>query len=77
MYLLQIFDCNRFLNFENFIETSETANRNPFALAQGKRAVSECAQEHATPFRAAVLDIFVSFKNDEDRISTKEEYMTK
>ncbi len=38
-------------------EMSETATRNLSALAQSKRAVSEHAQEHAPPFRAAVLDI--------------------
>ena len=37
-------------------ETSETATRNPFASAQGKKAVSECAQEHAPHFSGAVLD---------------------
>ena len=35
---------------------SETATRNLLASAESKRAVSEHAQEHAPPFRAAVLD---------------------
>jgi len=39
-----------------FIEMSETATRNLLASAESKRAVSEHAQEHAPPFRAAVLD---------------------
>ena len=38
------------------IEMSEIATRNPPASAWGKRAISEHAQEHAPPFRAAVLD---------------------
>ncbi|MBS3097631.1 Glu-tRNA(Gln) amidotransferase subunit GatD [Candidatus Woesearchaeota archaeon] len=37
-------------------EMSEIATRNPPASAWGKRAISEHAQEHAPPFRAAVLD---------------------
>ena len=39
-----------------FFEISETATRNLLASAESKRAVSEHAQEHAPPFRAAVLD---------------------
>ncbi|MBS3097783.1 hypothetical protein J4209_03215 [Candidatus Woesearchaeota archaeon] len=36
---------------------SEIANgAHPFALAESKPAISEHAQEHAPPFRAAVLD---------------------
>lgn len=38
------------------IETSETATRNLPVLARSKGAVSECAQEHAPRFSAAVLD---------------------
>jgi len=43
-------------NFKRYFETSETVTRNLPASARGKRAVSECAQEHAFAFSAAVLD---------------------
>ena len=44
-------------SFKEFFEMSETATRNLLASAESKRVVSEHAQEHAPPFRAAVLDI--------------------
>ena len=40
------------------IDMSEIAKgAHSFALAESKPAISEHAQEHAPPFRAAVLDI--------------------
>src|SRR3989344_5251130 len=38
------------------LDMSEIATRALFASVQSKRAISEHAQEHAPPFRAAVLD---------------------
>jgi len=40
---------------------SEIATRTLFASAQSKMAISEHAQEHAPPFRAAVLDTSFSW----------------
>jgi len=46
----------RYLSTPLFVDMSEIATRKPLDLSWGKRAISEHAQEHAPPFRAAVLD---------------------
>ena len=48
----------RLMRFNPILDMSEIAKgAHSFDLAESKPAISEHAQEHASPFRAAVLDI--------------------